>query len=237
MPSNTSIGLASAIQDTLPSHVRTVSIFEDFNDQLALALRSDDTPYSHLVTTDPIADIMLVRALASKSRGIEHLSISHMIDAQQFLDSCRRSYTWPHLQSLILTSSILTWTTPKKDISTLLCNAGVAALSMPLLESLVLWNSRGREACAIIYHRKKASRLATLTWRGTWDLELSHDVVKSWQKVTFSDSCQLRIKNERVQGVINSHGDAVYHLRLPGGVLDPVSMQQIRQEGMMQRLA
>ena len=106
---------------------------------------------------------------------------------------------------------------------------------MPQLESLALWNSRGREACAIIYHREKASRLATLTWRGTWDLELSHDVVESWQKVA-SDSYHLRVENERVQGVINSHGDAVYHLRLPGGVIDPVSMQQIRQEGIMQRL-
>jgi hypothetical protein len=233
LPSNTSIEVASAIQDALPSHVRTVSIFEDFNDQLVLALRSD-TPYLGIMT-NPIADPMLVRAFASKSRGFEHLSISYMIDARQFFDSCQLSYTWHHLQSLILTSSILSQTTPKKEITTLLCSAGLAALNMPQLESLVLWNGKDREACAVIYHRKEASRHATLTWRGTWDLEFSHDVVESWQKVA-SDS-YIRIENERVQGVINSHGDAIYHLRLPGGVIDPVSLHQIRQEGIMQRMA
>jgi len=107
---------------------------------------------------------------------------------------------------------------------------------MPQLESVVFWNSKHGEACAVIYQRNKASRYATLTWRGTWDLELSHDVVKSWQKVA-SDSYHLRVENERVQGVINSHGDVVHHLRLPAGVIDPVSLWQIRQEGMMQRMA
>jgi hypothetical protein len=226
--------MASVIQDSLPGHVRTVSIFEDFNDQLALALRSD-TPYLGLIDTSPIAGPMLVRAFASKSRDLEHLYISYMIDARQFFNSCQLSYTWHHLQSLTLTSSTLTKTAPQKEISALLHNASFAALNMPHLESMVFWNSEHGEACAVIYHRNKASRQATLTWRGTWDLELSHDVVESWQKVA-SDSYHLRIKNERVQGVINSHGDAVYHLRLPCGVIDSVSLWQIRQEGMMQRM-
>jgi hypothetical protein len=223
------------IQDALPSHVRTVSIFEEFNDQLALALRSDTT-YLRIIDTSPVAGLMLVRAFASKSRDFERLSISYMIDAQQFFNSCQLSYTWHHLQSLTLTSSILTQTAPQKEISALLHNASLAALNMPQLESVVFWNSKHGEACAVIYQRNKASRYATLTWRGTWDLELSHDVVKSWQKVA-SDSYHLRVENERVQGVINSHGDVVHHLRLPAGVIDPVSLWQIRQEGMMQRMA
>ncbi|KFH40257.1 hypothetical protein ACRE_090860 [Hapsidospora chrysogenum ATCC 11550] len=33
------------------------------------------------------------------------------------------------------------------------------------------------------------------------DLELSHDVIESWQKVT-SDSYHLRVENDRVQGVV-----------------------------------
>lgn len=39
-----------------------------------------------------------------------------------------------------------------------------------------------------------------------------------------ADSYQLQIKNERIQGVINSHIDAVYHLRLPGRVIDPIPL-------------
>ncbi|KAH8598429.1 hypothetical protein B0O99DRAFT_538530 [Bisporella sp. PMI_857] len=227
--------LASVIQDALPSHVKTVSIFEEFNDQLALALRRD-TPYLRIIDTSPNAGHMLVRAFASKSLRLERLSISYMIDAQQFFESCQPSYTWHHLQSLTLTSSILAQTARQKEISALLHDASLAALNMPQLESMVFWNSKHGEACAVIYQRIKASSYATLTWRGTWDFELSHDVVKSWQKVA-SDSYHLRIKNERVQGFINSHGDAIHHLHLPARVIDPASLWQIRQEGMMQRMA
>ncbi|KAI1492990.1 hypothetical protein F5X96DRAFT_623834 [Biscogniauxia mediterranea] len=227
--------LASVIQDALPSHIRTVSIFEDFNDQLALALDSD-APYLGFTDTDPIVNPMLVGTLVSKSRDFERLSISYMIDARQFFKSCQLSYIWHRLQSLTLTSSILTQTAPQDGISALLNNASLIALNMPQLERMILWNGKRGEACAVIYHKKRGSGQATLTWRGTWDLELTHDVVESWKKVA-SDSYRLWIKNERVQGVINSHGDAIYHLRLPVGVIDPVSLWQIRQEGMMQRMA
>ncbi|KAK4236892.1 hypothetical protein C8A03DRAFT_16520 [Achaetomium macrosporum] len=230
------MGLASVLRDALPSHVRTVSIFEDFNEQLALALRRDPFHLGY-ADTNPIAGRRLVRAFASKSRDFEHLSISFMIDAQQFFDSCLQSYTWPRLQSLTLTSSILTRTAPQKEISTLLRNASLAALNMPQLESMVLWFGKRGEACAIIYHRNKASRRAALTWPGTWELKLSHDVVESWQKVA-SDSYYLSVEIERLQGVdINSHGDALHHLRLPGGVIDPVSLWQIRQENTIQTMA
>ncbi|KAH6654594.1 hypothetical protein BKA67DRAFT_565677 [Truncatella angustata] len=78
-------------------------------------------------------------------------------------------------------------------------------------------------------------RQATLTRLGTWDHELNHDVVESWQRVA-SGSCHLRVKNKRAHGVINSH-DAVHALRLPGGVINPASLWQTRQEGGMQRMA
>ena len=162
--------------------------------------------FSPLCTPDkpPRADPMLVNAFMSISRSFEHLSISFMIDSRQFFGVCKLSYTWYRLRSLKLTSSILTQTAPEGSISTLLYNAGLAALSMPQLESLVLWNSKGREAYAFVYHKEKATtRLATLTWRGAWDLKLSHDVVESWQKVA-SDSYYFWILNERVQDVINS---------------------------------
>lgn len=72
---------------------------------------------------------------------------------------------------------------------------------------------------------------------GTWELAFSRDAVVSWQTVA-SDCCYLPIETARVHSVdINSHGDAVYHLRLPGGVIDPVSLRQIRQEDITQKIA
>ncbi|KAK2805732.1 hypothetical protein FQN51_009235 [Onygenales sp. PD_10] len=226
--------LASVIQDALQNHVRTVSIFEDFNDQLGLAFRNG-TSIPRLIDIAPTPHPTLISTFASKSRGLEHLSISHMIDARQFFNSCQPSYTWPHLQSLTLTSSILTPSASQKEIFTLPCDAGLAALNMPQLERMVIWSTKQGEACAVIYHRQKAHKLATLTWRGTWDLNLSREVVESWQKV--ASDFFLRIQNELVQGVINSHGDAIHILRLPDGIINPVSLWQIRQEGMMQRIA
>jgi hypothetical protein len=138
---------------------------------------------------------------------------------------------------LTLTSSLLTPDTTKKKILTLLHNASSAALKMPQLETLALWTGKKGEAAAVIYHRKPASRRATLTWRGTWEFELSRRVVDSWQKLA-SDACCLLVESEGVPAnEVNSHGDAVHHLGLPGGVVDPVSLWQIRQEGLMQRMA
>ncbi|KAJ3560184.1 hypothetical protein NPX13_g9390 [Xylaria arbuscula] len=167
------------------------------------------------------ADLQLAKAFAKRSHNFERLSISYMIDAQQFF------YLVPAAT-----------TTPRRDVYTLLQNASLAALHMPQLKSMVLWNSSEQgQACAVIYQRHSASGMDTLTWRGTWDLDLSYDIVESWKKVA-SGSCYLRVENEALQDVdIRCHGDAVYHLRLPDGVIDQASLWQIRQEGMMQRMA
>lgn len=226
------------IQDAIPSHVKTISIFEDFNDQL-VSVVPNDIPYLSVANTDPkVADPKLVRALTSKSHSLEHLAVSYMIDAQQFFNFWQPSDTWQNLQSLTLTSSILTPTTPKNKIYTFLCDASLAALSMPRLENMVIWNSVPGEACAIIHHKDKENKQATITWRSTWDLQLSHDVqvVESWQKVA-SDAYHLQFKTERLYGVINSYSDAIYHLRLPNGVIDPVALWQIRKEGTVLKVA
>lgn len=188
----------------------------------------EDPVYLDYVHTNPLPDQQLVEAFASQSRDLEKLSISFMIDAHQFFDAYRQSYTWPRLRSLTLTSSLLTPDTPEEKILTLLHNASSAALKMPQLETVALWTGKKGEAAAVIYHRKPASRRATLTWRGTWDFELGHGVADSWQKVA-SDACHLLVESEGVPAdEVSSHGDAVHYLGLPGGVVHPVSLWQIR---------
>lgn len=107
---------------------------------------------------------------------------------------------------------------------------------MPLLEDLVLWNGRRGEACAFIYHKDTANGQATLTWRGTWNLELSVDLVQSWYKASVQvapESLWIWVQSQQIEEVISSHGDAIYHLRLPSRVIDSVSLRQIRKEGTM----
>jgi hypothetical protein len=183
-------------------------------------------------------DLSLAKAFAAKSHHLEHLSISYMIDAQQFFTSCQQlPCTWTLLQSLTLTSSTLGRTVSHQHIYTLLQNASSIAPKMPQLKTMVLWNSEPKHACAVIYQQHTASAIATLTWRGTWDLELSDDVVESWKKVA-PGPCYLRLEKEALRDLeIRSHGDAIHHLRLPDGVVDSASLFQIRHEGMMQGMA
>ncbi|KAG5750396.1 hypothetical protein H9Q72_006083 [Fusarium xylarioides] len=242
---------------TWPQHVRSVTIFEDFNEQIMEAFRSNmavtaSSSTSTQIETPRRTKYELGEAFAVKSRNFEHLSVSFMIDARHFFTSCKMIIDWPRLRSLILTTPLMTKGS-RGRISDFLVNAGQVAQKMQHLKSLAIWHCSYDEACAVVFQKnenggKKVHGSATLTWRGTRDFDFSEEVVETWQKVVCTcnsrqgyvgqcDSHQLLCKIERVEGEIISHGDAIHHLRLPGGVIDPTSLRQIRQEGILQREA
>jgi hypothetical protein len=151
-----------------------------------------------------------------------------MINAEDFFHACLRTWNWQHLESLALTSQLLRQAGVYADICNLLCDAGSAALRMPKLRTMVLWNGKRDNACAFIYHTQRDH--SEITWRGTWDLELS-PCVKVWQHVASKvHSRELRVHKQRIESPIGSHGDAIYHLKLPCQVVSPESLRQIRRE-------
>lgn len=157
-----------------------------------------------------------------------------MVNAEELFRHCRLTWSWLHLQSLALTSQLLQDDWEKHNQSgALLCRAGLLVQNMPKLHTSVLWNGGEAHACAFIYriHRNSAS----VTWRGTWRLELSPLVVKSWQlaisKLPFFKFSKLETKQEFIREVTISHGDAIYHLKLPCQVINPASLWQIWREG------
>ncbi|KAI8956176.1 hypothetical protein F4801DRAFT_525706 [Xylaria longipes] len=171
---------------------------------------------------------------ASKSLNLQHLAISFMVNAEELFRYCQSTWSWLNLQSLALTSQLLQDDWGKRNqIEALLCRAGVLVQKMPELHTFVLWNGGKAHACAFIYRVGRDS--ASVTWRGTWRLELSPLVVKSWQlvasKLPCSEFSELQMKQEYIQGPIKSHGDAIYQLELPCQVIDPASLWQIRREG------
>ncbi|QKD54198.2 uncharacterized protein FOBCDRAFT_250295 [Fusarium oxysporum Fo47] len=222
----------------LPQHVRSVTIFEDFNEQTMEAIRNDMDPsiisMSMQIETRRFTRSELGEAFAVKSRDLEHLSVAFMIDARDFLRSCKMLSDWPRLRSLILTAPIMTKGS-RDSIFGLLVNTGEVAQQMLHLKSLTIWHCSREKACAVIFHKneredRNGHDSATLTWRGTRDFDFSKEVVETWQKVVLH-------MIERVEDEIISHGDAIHHLRLPDGVIDPTSLRQIRQEGTLQREA
>ncbi|TAQ90020.1 hypothetical protein B7494_g1644 [Chlorociboria aeruginascens] len=81
---------ASLVQDALPKHVKRISIFKDFNNQLILALNNATSHSGPSMDASSAADLQLAKAFANQSHNFERLSISYMIDAQQFFTSCQQ---------------------------------------------------------------------------------------------------------------------------------------------------
>ena len=176
----------------------------------------------------------LGQSFAPMSLALEHLTVSYMIEAEDFLTGCtkQRSHTWRHLQTLALTSQRLHRQGSCKAIEDLLCRAGQVALQMPMLQTFVIWNGTKGAAGAFIY-RVAAGRCASLQWRGSWSLELNDRVQDVWQRVAdkFSLFGPCIEVEEYITKPILSHGDAIHHLNLPCQVVSPVSLWQIRREG------
>ncbi|KAI0868750.1 hypothetical protein GGS24DRAFT_198536 [Hypoxylon argillaceum] len=156
-----------------------------------------------------------------------------MVNAEGFFQHCRPEWTWPRLQTLALTSQLLQREN-RSLIKPLLCRVGILVRNMPKLCTLVLWNGGKGHACAFIYRWSERNG-ASITWRGTWHLALSPDVINSWRPfgsdLPHSELSKLQVKQEQAQGVITSHGDAIHHLDLPCRVIEPASLWQIRREG------
>ncbi|KAG5784687.1 hypothetical protein H9Q73_001669 [Fusarium xylarioides] len=170
------------------------------------------------------------KSIAQTSLRLNELSVSFFIDAMNFFEACEEGWTWDHLKCLSLTSSLLFRSIKgqKKHIGNLLIAAAKIVLRMPNLTTMVLWNGGTGRACAFMYTRTE--HYAHITWRGTWDLEISRQVLEAWEDVAKLHSVELRITHERLRETIRSHGDALFHLNLPCQVIEPTSLWQIRME-------
>lgn len=218
------------IQAHLPKRLKRLSIFEDYNDDfIEISQRSP----SYHADTIRIAEPTVSAAFAQRSLDLEQLSVSFMVDARHFFQACQPLWTWNHLQSIVLTSRLLTRTSGRKGVSDLLKDAGAAAVRMPKLRTMALWNGGRGEACAFIYRHDFEK--PSIVWRGTWDVNLQPCVMQAWERVVSEYTPHsLRFESQRLRSsIIRSHGDAIYHLDLPGGVVDPISLWQIRGEALI----
>ncbi|RYC65831.1 hypothetical protein CHU98_g409 [Xylaria longipes] len=221
----------ATLQDhPLPATLDKLTIFED---DYAFYDRFPSPPFPAHWFTVQNSHKGLDAKFASKSHDLQSIAISFMVNAEDFFRHCRPEWTWPRLQTLALTSQLLQQE-KRSLIEPLLCRVGILVRNMPELHTLVLWNGGKGHTCAFIYRWSERNG-ASITWRGTWYLALSPDVINSWRPVgsdlPHSEFSKLQVKWEQVQGVITSHGDAIHHLDLPYRVIEPASLWQIRREG------
>ncbi|KAJ4011609.1 hypothetical protein NW752_008615 [Fusarium irregulare] len=133
--------------------------------------------------------ISFAKALRQYTNFLEHLSISHMVDAREFFrpfSSANEEATsslreWPNLKTISLTSDVFK-TGTEEEINSLLCTAARAARKMPKLQMLQLWNGEAERACVFRY--RVEDTVGEITWCGT-DIEpLTHGIVKEWNAVS-----------------------------------------------------
>lgn len=214
------------ITQRLPTSVKTVIIFEDFNEnylelfQLSRGRNSNLNPDRVRITTPAVG-----AAFATKSRQLKYLSVAFLADAYHFFDACQPHWRWHQLHSLTLTSRIMSKTNPLQ-INKLLTAAAQSALNMPKLETMTLWNGAKGEACAFTWCRQDA----LISWRGTWDLKLEPSALNAWKTVAHKYARhEFTVNRELLAHRIGSHGDAIQYLGLHS-VVDDMSLRQIRKE-------
>lgn len=208
-------------------------IFEDTNDDITTAMNF----YADPLWDSSALDSQIGKVFADRSLQLEQLAASFMTDARHFFHHCQKSWVWPRLQSLALTTSLLCSTSSREGAAALLRAAAKFALNMPKLHKMVLWYGARREVCAFIYKIKAGT--ASITARSTWYMDLNHypGVTTAWNNVSFKALHRdLHVSQDVIQEAIESHGDAIHYLRLPCTVIDPVSLWQIRREAARSRI-
>ncbi|GKT58865.1 PRANC domain protein [Colletotrichum tofieldiae] len=169
--------------------------------------------------------------VALASLKLEHLAASFIADASHFF-KIHPAWEWPNLTSLVLTSKLLTPDESSIEIGAMLRAAAAAAMKMPRLETMEIWNGRKGLAALFRYQAFRNIQQAVIVWRGTWKLAMEPSTIQAWEAVMHQyDGRRLGLVQERLdEAAIESHGDAVHYLMLSGQIIRPISLQQIQIE-------
>lgn len=213
----------------LPASARNITLFDEF-----------DTAFhqqpSKMADAQPVPH--LARNVMAASRRLENVAVSFLIDARDFFEpfssgpSRRKGRAeWKHLESLALTSSVLT-SGSDGAVNELLQAAAAAVMKMPKLQTLELWDRRCGEAAVFRY--KAVDRRATISWKGTWDLELTKDTLKAWDDVVMrrgNGKHELQVEAGGFpEEDMKERGFVFKHLELKDRILHHVSVHQVEAQ-------
>ncbi|KAL7958124.1 hypothetical protein V8C34DRAFT_305178 [Trichoderma compactum] len=172
------------------------------------------------------------RAVAKASLKLEHLSASFMVDASHFFQAREPSWTWPNMTWFAMTSRLLGPDASPVEIDDMLIAASAAAIKMPNLQVMEIWNGQEGLAMLFRYQKAKGGQPAVVTRKGTREIALGSAVMRAWEDVAREHRCNgCVVITELIDvGLVQSHGDAIHHLQLSNPVIRPISLRQIRME-------
>ncbi|KAI1096932.1 hypothetical protein F5B19DRAFT_499121 [Rostrohypoxylon terebratum] len=207
------------------TNLRRLVLFENFN-QIYPRSYPGCKPFR-------IPDRRCSKWIAIVSLQLDHLSASFIVDASYFFDARKPSWEWPNLTSLALTSRLLTPDEGSSGIDSLLRAAAAAAMKMPKLQIMEIWNGREGLAALFRYQVTGGRYPPVLTWKATWALTLQPSMVQLWEAAAskHGGSRSIRVVHEVLpNNIIGSHGDALRILEPLNTVIRPISLQQIEIE-------
>ncbi|OAL25434.1 hypothetical protein AYO20_10468 [Fonsecaea nubica] len=213
-------------------NLKRLVVFENFNQQYTVIMHQVLSGHvlsecdSHRKPTPAVS-----RMVALASLNLEHLAASFIVDASHFFD-IEPSWEWPNLRSIVLTSSLLTPDEDPIEIGVMLQAAAAAAMKMPRLETMEIWNGRQGSAALFKYQVFHDRQEATITWRGTWQLTMEPSLIQAWEVVVgrYGGYRLNSVPESLHEAAIKSHADAIHHLMLSSPVIRPISLQQIQRE-------
>ncbi|KAN0089526.1 hypothetical protein V8E51_019786 [Hyaloscypha variabilis] len=217
------------------SNLKRLVVFENFNQQYPTVMQrfqlGEDLSRCDSIRNPAPA---VSRMIALASLKLEHLAASFIVDASHFFE-IEPSWEWPNLISLVLTSTVLTPDENSVDIGAMLqaaAAAAAAAIKMPQLETMEIWNGRKGLAALFKYQAFRDIQEAIIIWRGTWKLTIEPSIIQAWETVVHRyDGWRFNLVEEQLdEAAIKSHGDAIHDLMLSSEVIRPISLQQIQIE-------
>jgi hypothetical protein len=182
-------------------------------------------------------------ALARTSHHLEELYVANNAEAYEFLyafqpqapPSQRRWMAWKNLRKISLTTRLLA---PRHD-DLIILMAAEAAMAMPNLQIMELWNCWISRGIAAIFRFQRGETEASIEFVSTWPegLSLSAASKEAWGRVaTAQRPLPLRWKHSTwAVGEINGEHSVLSKLKLVEHLLNPVSLRQIAREDQRRR--
>ncbi|KAJ4255904.1 hypothetical protein NW757_004527 [Fusarium falciforme] len=214
--------MAKAFILDLPTSVKTLSLY------------GDTANIFHEWSSRDVITIGLAKHLRNYGRHLENISISFLIDANDFFQPFWTSRTectttWENLKTLVLTSQILK-SSSRSRVNGLLCAAANTAMKMPKLQLLEFWN--GDEGMASVFWYRVKDTVTEITWLSTHIPKVDQKVINAWTSVAVAQGRpDVRVSIGKLDpDKIISTGTVLRYLYLREQILHAVSGYRIAWE-------
>ncbi|KAI1498933.1 hypothetical protein F5X99DRAFT_411531 [Biscogniauxia marginata] len=140
--------------------------------------------------------------IAWRSCQLEELNVCNWIDAQHFFkpfshpQAWSRRHNWENLRHLTLTTCLITENADNGSLNGLLRTAAKAAMRMPVVHSIKIYNTTNGDTGIFQYIVSNAE--ATVRWASTWSFFLQKSVRASWAQVARRYRLALAFQHEEL---------------------------------------